>query len=204
MLGSGREEYLRVVRATVGLFGLTAIVCYLIKFDLARSYVAVTLPIGIALVVGGRWLLTTLLHRERARGEFHRRTLVVGARGAVVDLCRRVDRNHQAGFRVVGVCLPGGRTLPSPVDGVPVLGDIEHAAEAAHAHDVDAVAVTAWDGATPQVLKRLAWDLERTGAELMVVPGLADVASPRLMITPVDGVPVVQVSPRVTRASSTS
>lgn len=195
VLGSGREEYVRVVRATVALFGLTAIVCYLVKFDLARSYVAVTLPIGIALVVGGRWLLATLLHRERARGAFHRRTLVVGAQDAVVDLCRRVDRNHQAGFRVVGVCLPGGRTQPSPVEGVPVLGGIEDAAEAARTHDVDAVAVTASDGATPSALKRLAWDLERTGAELMVVPGLADIASPRLLITPVDGVPVVRVSP---------
>ncbi len=195
LLGSGREEYLRVVRATVALFGLTAIICYLVKFDLARSYVAVTLPIGIALVVGGRWLLANRLHRERARGEFQRRTLVVGARDAVIDLCRRADRTHQAGFQVVGVCLPGGSSIPSPVDGVPVLGRIEDAAAAARAHDIDAVAVTASDGATPQALKQLAWDLESTGAELVVVPALADVASPRLMITPVDGLPVVQVSP---------
>jgi exopolysaccharide biosynthesis polyprenyl glycosylphosphotransferase len=195
VLGSGREEYLRVVRATVALFGLAAIICYLVKFDLARSYVAVTLPIGIALVMGGRWLLANRLHRERARGEFQRRTLVIGARDAVIDLCRRVGRTHQAGFQVVGVCLPGGTAIPSPIEGVPVLGRIEDAADVARAHDVDAVAVTASDGATPQALKQLAWDLEPTAAELVVVPALADIASPRLMITPVDGVPVVQVSP---------
>ena len=195
VLGSGRGEYFRVMRATVEIFGLTAIICYLVKFDLARSYVAVTLPLGIALVVGGRWLLTRTLHRERARGEFQRRTLVVGARDAVIDLCRRVERTHQAGFRVVGVCLPGGPSIPSPIDGVPVLGSIEEAADVARVHDVDVVAVTASDGATPEVLKQLAWDLELTGADLVVVPALADVASPRLMVTPVDGVPVVQVSP---------
>lgn len=195
VLGSGREEYLRVVRATVALFGIAAIVCYLVKFDLARSYVAVTLPIGIALLVGGRWLLANRLHRERARGAFQRRTLVIGARGAVIDLCRRVDRAYQAGFRVVGVCLPGGTSIPSPIDGVPVLGQIEEAADVARACDIDVVAVTASDGATPQALKKLAWDLEPTSAELVVVPALADIASPRLVITPVDGVPVVQVSP---------
>lgn len=195
VLGSGREEYLRVVRATVALFGLAAIICYLVKFDLARSYVAVTLPVGIALVVAGRWLLANKLHRERAQGEFQRRTLVIGARDAVIDLCRRVDRTHQAGFEVVGLCLPGGTSIPSPIDGIPVLGRIEDAADAARAHDVDAVAVTASDSATPQALKQLAWDLESTGAELVVVPALADISSPRLMITPVDGVPVVQVSP---------
>jgi exopolysaccharide biosynthesis polyprenyl glycosylphosphotransferase len=95
----------------------------------------------------------------------------------------------------VGVCLPGGTNIPSPVDGVPVLGRVEDAAEAARAIDVDVVAVTASDSATPAALKQLAWDLEATGAELVVVPALADVASPRLLITPVDGVPVVQVSP---------
>lgn len=195
VLGSGREEYVRVARATFVLFGLTAIICYLVKFDLARSYVAVTLPIGLSLVLGGRWFLATRLHRERAQGEFQRRTLVVGARDAVIDLCRRVDRTHQAGFQVVGICLPGGASIPSPVDGIPVLGSIEQAADVARAHGVDAVAVTASDAATPQALKQLAWDLEPTSAELVLVPALADVASPRLMITPIDGVPVVQVSP---------
>jgi exopolysaccharide biosynthesis polyprenyl glycosylphosphotransferase len=195
VLGSGREELVRVVRATAGLFGLIAIVCYLIKFDLARSYVAVTLPVGIALVLAGRWLLERRLHAERARGEFQRRTLVVGARDAVIDLCRRVDHTHEAGFHVVGVCLPGGTAVPSPVEGVPVLGSPEDAAEIARTQSVDAVAVTAFDGATPRAFKQLAWDLEPTGAELVVVSALADVASPRLVVTPVDGVAMVQVSP---------
>jgi exopolysaccharide biosynthesis polyprenyl glycosylphosphotransferase len=195
VLGSGREEYVRVARATAVLFGLTAIICYLVKFDLARSYVAVTLPIGLSLVLASRWFFATRLHRERAQGESQRHTLVVGARGAVIDLCRRVDRAHQAGFRVVGICLPGGTSAPSPVDGIPVLGSIEQAADIARAYAVDAVAVTASDAATPQALKQLAWDLEPTSAELVVVPALADIASPRLMITPIDGVPVVQVSP---------
>ncbi|GGM18811.1 sugar transferase [Promicromonospora citrea] len=195
ILGSGREEYVRVARGTLALFGLAAVVCYLVKFDLARSYVAVTLPVGLALLLVGRRVLATRLHAERAQGRFRRRTLVVGARDAVLDLCRRVERAHEAGFVVVGVCLPGGAGVPSPVDGVPVLGRVEDAAEAARAIDADVVAVTASDSATPTTLKRLAWDLEVTGAELVVVPALADVASPRLLITPVDGVPVVQVSP---------
>ncbi|MFI6425771.1 sugar transferase [Promicromonospora sp. NPDC050880] len=195
ILGSGREEYVRLARGTLALFGLAAIVCYLVKFDLARSYVAVTLPVGLLLLAVGRRVLAARLHADRAHGRFQRRTLVVGARDAVLDLCRRVERAHEAGFQVVGVCLPGGPSVPSPVAGVPVLGRVEDAAEAARAADVDVVAVTASDSATPMTLKRLAWDLEATGAELVVVPALADVASPRLLITPVDGVPVVQVSP---------
>lgn len=195
ILGSGREEYVRVARGSLALFGLTAIVCYLVKFDLARSYVAVTLPVGLVLLVVGRRVLAARLHAERAHGRFQRRTLIVGGRDAVLDLCRRVDRAPEAGFLVVGICIPGGAGVPSPVDGVPVLGRVEDAAEAARRIDVDVVAVTASDSATPAALKQLAWDLEVTGAELVVVPALADVAGPRMLITPVDGVPVVQVSP---------
>ncbi|MFD6140846.1 sugar transferase [Promicromonospora sp. NPDC060271] len=195
ILGSGREEYVRVARGSLALFGLAAIVCYLVKFDLARSYVAVTLPVGLVFLVVGRRVLAARLHAERAHGRFQRRTLIVGGRDAVLDLCRRVDRAHEAGFLVVGICIPGGADVPSPVDGVPVLGRVEDAAEVAGRIDVDVVAVTASDSATPAALKRLAWDLEVTGAELVVVPALADVAGPRMLITPVDGVPVVQVSP---------
>ncbi|MGI5188262.1 sugar transferase [Promicromonospora sp. CA-289599] len=195
ILGSGREEYVRVARGSLALFGLAAIVCYLVKFDLARSYVAVTLPVGLVFLVVGRRVLAARLHAERAHGRFQRRTLIVGGRDAVLDLCRRVDRAPEAGFLVVGICIPGGAGVPSPVDGVPVLGRVEDAAEAARTIEVDVVAVTASDSATPAALKQLAWDLEVTGAELVVVPALADVAGPRMLITPVDGVPVVQVSP---------
>ena len=195
VIGSGSEEYRRVVRATFVLFGLVAVVCFLAKFDLARSYVAVTLPVGLALVLCGRLLLRFRLYERRRRGECRRRTILVGSHGAVRDLGRRIERANRAGFEVVGVCVRGGAGATSPVDGVPVLGTIEQAAQAAAATEADAVAVTAHEDATPESLKQLAWDLEPTGARLVVVPGLADVAAPRLVVTPVDGVPMMQVSP---------
>ncbi|MBO0610930.1 sugar transferase [Myceligenerans salitolerans] len=194
VIGSGREEYVRVARGTLAMFGVLAVVCYLAKFDLARSYVAVTLPVGFALVLLGRWLLQRRLHARRRQGECHRRTLLVGSRDAVGDLGRRIERARGAGFEVVGVCVRGGVGSPSPLDRVPVLGTVAEAADVAASVDADAVVVTAHEDATPSALKRLAWDLESTGAKLVVVPGLADVAAPRLVITPVDGVPMVQVT----------
>lgn len=194
VIGTGRNEYLRVAQGSLGLFGLVAVVCFLAKFDLARSYVAVTLPVGLALLILGRWLLQRQLHARRLRGECRRRTVLVGSCPAVRDLGRRIERSRGAGFEVVGVCVRGGVGSVSPVDGVPVLGTVEQAADVAARVNADTVAVTAHEDATPAALKQLAWDLERTGAKLMVVPGLADVAAPRLVITPVDGVPVVQVA----------
>ncbi|GAA1859972.1 sugar transferase [Myceligenerans crystallogenes] len=194
VLGSGREEYVRAARASLALFGLVAVICFLAKFDLARSYVAVTLPVGLVLVLLGRWLLQRRLHEMRRRGECRRRTVLAGSHEAVRDLGRRIERAHHAGFEVIGVCVRGGPGTPSPVDGVPVLGEVGQAADVAASVDADVVAVTAHEEATPASLKQLAWDLEPTGAKLVVVPGLADVAAPRLVVTPLDGVPVLQVS----------
>ncbi|GAB4086460.1 sugar transferase [Myceligenerans cantabricum] len=194
VLGSGREEYVRVVRGSLALFGLLAVICFLAKFDLARSYVAVTLPVGLALVLLGRWLLQRRLHERRRRGECRRRTVLVGSREAVRDLGRRIERASSAGFEVVGVCVRGGVGSASPLDGVPVLGSVGQAAEVAARVEADAVAVTAHEDATPAALKQLAWDLESTSADLVVVTGLADVAAPRLVVTPVDGAPMVQLT----------
>ncbi|MBL0887530.1 sugar transferase [Myceligenerans indicum] len=194
VIGAGHEEYLRVVRASFGLFGIVAVACFVAKFDLARSYVAVTLPVGLALVLLGRWFLRRRLHELRRRGECRRRTVLVGSHEAVRDLGRRIERASGAGFEVVGVCVRGGVGSASPLDGVPVLGTVAQAAKAAARAEADAVAVTGHEEATPGALKQLAWDLESTGAKLVVVPGLADVAAPRLLITPVDGVPMVQVT----------
>lgn len=195
VLGAGREETVRVLRASLALFSVIAVVCYLLKFDLARSYVAVALPVGLLLLLVGRHLLARRLHADRVRGGFRRRTLVVGAFDTVQDLGIRMKRADDAGFDVVGVCVPGGTATPSPLPWVPVLGDVHDAADVARRTSADAVAVTASDTATTRTIKQLAWDLEPTGADLLVVPGLADVASPRLLMTPVDGVPVVQVTP---------
>lgn len=195
VLGSGREETVRVLRSSLALFGLAAVVCYLLKFDLARSYVAVALPLGLVLILAGRRWVARRLRADRERGECHRRTLLVGAFDTVQDLGIRMRRAHAAGFDVIGVCLPGGTATPSPLPEVPVLGDISQAADVARRMGVDAVAVTASDTATTTTIKQIAWDLEPTGADLLVMPGLADVASPRLLMTPIDGVPVLQVTP---------
>ncbi|MFF2451832.1 sugar transferase [Isoptericola sp. NPDC058082] len=195
VIGAGREENLRVVRASLALFGFAAVVCYLLKFDLARSYVAVALPLGLVSILAGRRWVARRLRADRARGEYRRRTLLVGAFETVQDLGIRMRRERSAGFDVIGVCLPGGAATPSPLPGVPVLGDVRDVAAVARRTRVDAVAVTASDTATTRTIKQIAWDLEPSGADLLVVPGLADVASPRLLMTPVDGVPVVQVTP---------
>ncbi|HEU4910346.1 MAG TPA: exopolysaccharide biosynthesis polyprenyl glycosylphosphotransferase, partial [Actinomycetes bacterium] len=65
--------------------------------------------------------------------------------------------------------------------------------EAAARLGVDTVAVTASRGLTSGVLRRLGWDLEGAGVDLIVAPALTDVAGPRVHVRPVSGLQLLYV-----------
>jgi exopolysaccharide biosynthesis polyprenyl glycosylphosphotransferase len=80
------------------------------------------------------------------------------------------------------------------VHGVPVVGDLD-SVNAVVAHgDYQVVAVAPADGWSSQRLHRLSWDLEGRGIDLVVHPGLMEVAGPRLHVAPVDGLPLLRLT----------
>src|SRR5664279_1817730 len=49
-------------------------------------------------------------------------------------------------------------------------------------------------GVSAQTLRRLAWELEGSGVDLLVSPVLTDVAGPRISIRPVAGLPLLHIN----------
>ncbi|WP_338403924.1 sugar transferase [Cellulosimicrobium arenosum] len=194
LLGTGAPEYARVVNATVAVFGLVAIVAYLVKYDLARGYVAIALPVGIVLLLLGRYTTRRRLVALRERGRCRSRTVVVGGRDGAAHLVDELRGATHAGYQVVGVCVPGGPADPGEqVAGVPVVGDLADASRLVEPLRADTVMVTGSDLVTPRTVKRLAWDLEPWGADLVLAPALTDVAGPRIRTRPVAGLPLLHV-----------
>ena len=96
-------------------------------------------------------------------------------------------------MKVIGLCLPS-EELPRPViDGIPVLGNLDQVASVASALGCDAVAVTSDDATRYSYMRNLSWSLERLGLDLLVDPGLEEVAGTRLSIRPLTGSPLVHV-----------
>jgi len=62
-----------------------------------------------------------------------------------------------------------------------------------HEVGADTVAVCGSASAEPGELRRLAWQLEGTGVDLVVAPQLTDIAGPRVHIRPVEGLPLLYV-----------
>src|SRR6185369_6384300 len=57
----------------------------------------------------------------------------------------------------------------------------------------DTVAVCGSASADRSDLRRLAWQLEGTGIDLVVAPQLTDIAGPRVHIRPIEGLPLLYV-----------
>jgi exopolysaccharide biosynthesis polyprenyl glycosylphosphotransferase len=73
-----------------------------------------------------------------------------------------------------------------------VVGGIASAAQMAEELDVDVVAV-AGSGMGPRRIRELGWALEGTRRNMVMAPGLTEVAGPRVHVSPVDGLPLMWV-----------
>ena len=197
IVGAGVEEYRRVVSATLATIGVVAVLLMIFRPEYARGYLAVAFPLGLALLLLGRNLARYTLVRARRKGRCVVSVLAVGDVRAVRSLVQSLSRGWCFGYAVVGVCLTGrgsGGTLDIPgVGTVPVLGDEGKVHDAILKTNADTVALTTTDHLGPEGVRELSWDLHKLGVDLVVTPGVVDVAGPRLTIRPVAGLPLIHV-----------
>ncbi|MGH3718857.1 MAG: sugar transferase [Pseudonocardiaceae bacterium] len=209
VLGQGSEEFSRLLRALVTVAVVVGLVGLALKLPAVRPYVFGVVPVAFILAAVTRLALRRVLHRRRREGTCMHEVLAVGPEDAVTELIVRTRRAIHNGWVVTGACTPsgagtdGGRTIHD----VPVVGDLDSVAAVAGSCRYRVVSVAQTPGLGSRRLHHLAWDLETTGAELVVDPGLMEIAGPRLHVTAVDGLPLLRLTepaftgvPRVVKA----
>ncbi|HEX6681584.1 MAG TPA: sugar transferase [Candidatus Limnocylindrales bacterium] len=198
VLGYGAEEYRQILRASFGLMGVVAIVGYVVRSDVSRLFLGFTFVMGTGGLLLSRWIARQSLHKARARGAgWSHRVLVVGDVSHVMELVGQLRRGVWTGYEVVGACIPHALASPEPqrLSDIPVVGSFRTIVEAATASGADTIAVTASSELTASRLRRLGWQLEGSGIDLVVAPALTDVAGPRIRTRPVAGLPLIHVEP---------
>ncbi|WP_054813942.1 sugar transferase [Nocardia arizonensis] len=211
VVGAGTEEYRRLVSATMRLFGMLAILSLIFQIEFARGYLAIALPSGLLGLMASRLLWR--LHarsRRRTRDDYLTAVLVVGSAEAAQAMATAFSGDPNSGYRVVGVCVPDGvpgngahgvRAAGRPVS---VFGDDRSVVDAVRRSGADTVAVTATDYLGPAELRRMAWELDPLGVELIVAPGVVDISGARLTNRLVAGMPMLHIAkPQYDRAKST-
>ncbi|MFD5176792.1 sugar transferase [Nocardia sp. NPDC058379] len=205
VIGSGSEEFRRLVSATMRLFGVLAILALLLRVEVARGYLAIALPAGLFALIVGRVVWRLRLRRWRAQGRCHTAVLVVGSPEAAQAMAGAFTDDPGSGYRIVGVCVPAGAGDPrfATVDGPSVLGDDRSVLEAVRRSGADSVAVAATEHLGPVELRRMAWELDPLGVDLIVAPGVVDIAGVRLTNRIVAGMPMLHIDgPRYDHAKS--
>jgi exopolysaccharide biosynthesis polyprenyl glycosylphosphotransferase len=192
--GTGSEEFRKVARAGVLLLAALSVVSYGAQLSLARSFVVFTVPAMTLATLVTRVVARKWLHRARRRGRCIKRVVAVGRDAAVADLVRRIQVDRFAGMEVVAACVttPGAAARVESI-GVPIDGDLDDVVDVVQRRGADAVAVTSASETAALYLRKLSWQLEGTGIELLVSPGLIEIAGPRLHIRPFVGLPLLAI-----------
>lgn len=193
-MASGFVEYRGLIVGTLCLFGLLAAAAVLFGLDGARDYLLVALPIGLIGLLMSRMVWRRFAFGPARAGCYQRSVLMVGGTAATTALCAALGRNPRSGYRVVGTCGPS-------TDGMP--DDRRAVIQAARRCGADTVVLAGTERFTPQEIRRMAWDLEALGAELIVTPGITDVAATRVTTQLIAGIPMLHIGkPRYDRAES--
>ncbi|MGB3482229.1 MAG: sugar transferase [Mycobacterium sp.] len=198
VIGSGIEEYRRVVAASFWTFGAIAIITLLLKLDIARGYLAVALPVGTVLLVLNRSIWRAALTRHRVQGGCQTAVLAFGDRDVVRDLAIELGRHVTDGYHVVGIGIPGyGPPRDEFMDlsgrRVPIVGEETHMMAAIRSCGADTVAIAGTEHFGIRGIRRLIWDLESLGVDLVVSTGAMDVALSRLRMLPLTGLPLLHI-----------
>ncbi|MGP3535725.1 sugar transferase [Microbacterium sp. RD1] len=186
-------EYLRVIHASAVAFGVVAIAFVLFEWHGLRAQLLIALPLGLAALLLMRWMLRRWVQAQRREGRFLARAVVVGREFDVTAVIARLQEDDQLGYDVVGTTsdatsaelVVGGHAIAN-------LGVVERTAQVARDLGADTV-ILASNNDDPDFVRRLAWQLEGTAADLILSHRLSDVAKDRVWLGHTQGLSLLHV-----------
>jgi exopolysaccharide biosynthesis polyprenyl glycosylphosphotransferase len=190
-LGDGPDEFSSIARSAVVLLAALSVVAYSARQDPPRRYVLIAIPLLALVTAIHRKLLRRRLHRARAHGQSLLRTLVVSDPLIAHRYSTELNARPFHGYRVVGACLHPPQPLHE-ASGLPVWGTVSDVPQVVLEQQIDVVLVVG-SQLVGEPLRRLTWALERVGADLVVAPGLVEVAGTRTRMHPAAGLSLIHV-----------
>lgn len=192
-IGVGGDEMRGVLRAVVLGIAAGAVPSAITGNYGVVAVCTVATPLAGLGSLAVRFAARKHLHVQQRQGKNLRKVVLVGSAYAAADLHTVMEREPHAGMQVLGVCVPRADIARAKAAGLAVIGDLDQVPDVIRAYGADAVAVTGGDATRHSYLRELSWALEGAGVELLVHPGLIEVAGPRMHIRPYVGLPLLHV-----------
>lgn len=192
--GANQREVRRVISAAAHFLALIAVAYYIVHLDrLGRGFLIVIIPLATAFTLLGRSAARGWLHLQRTRGRAMRRAIVMGPRRQARLLATHLLRHPGAGVAPVAALLPGENAPLQISDNIqlPVLGTPDDVMDTLGRVQADVLLITASLG--PGELRKLTWQLEGSGIDVLVAPTVGRLNWPQLDVRPVAGLPLLYV-----------
>ena len=196
-VGAGNEEYRAVVQAAGTLVAVVAFTSFTFKLEFSRGVLFVAVPTMLLATITARHLLRRRLAAARDCGRCLQPAVLVGEAGAVLDLAQRIAAAPRTtGLEVRGVCvtdLSDAGLQREEFSAFPILGGEADALTAVDRVGAEVVAVVSGPRIAGHALRRLGWALEQRNVDLLIDPGVIEVAGPRLSLRRASGLPMLHV-----------
>ncbi len=191
-LRAGADEYKRVINATFAAAGVFGMACYLMKYDYPRLLFALWVVTAVLLLGIVRLARRRIMHRLHAKGMFQTPVLVAGSNHHVDEVTIALQRARWTGYKIVGAVTR--EPQQTTAFGLPVLGGFDDVVDIIESQQIATVIFTEGSFSSPSDFRRMAWRLEESRVQVMVVPTLADISAERLEFSPMAGLPLVDVA----------
>jgi exopolysaccharide biosynthesis polyprenyl glycosylphosphotransferase len=192
--GTGAAEYRRVGTGGVIAIAVAGYAAQLPAFAGLTRLLLIGVPVATVLTLVNRVLNRWRLHAARRQGFMTKQVVLVGRDVAVLDLATRLRRDPAAGLYVVGACVPRP-TKQAELEGrgIAVLGGLDEVVRVLDEVGADAVVVASASETAGKYARDLSWRLEGTNIDVLVAPGLVEVAPNRLQVRSTTSVPLLQI-----------
>jgi exopolysaccharide biosynthesis polyprenyl glycosylphosphotransferase len=193
-LDAPSEEIRRLFHGITLSLVAVVMVTFWAKFAVSRGWIASLALFCTLTVAAGRMAVRKLGGRLSANGYLCSPALVVGTNEEARTIARSLHRQRKLGYKAVGFVSVG----PAPtgmIDGLPVVGAVEHVAHLARQTGVAAV-IIAGTAVRADVLLQIDAALQAVDVEIRLTPGLPHVSPSRITIRPLDGLALLSLDRR--------
>lgn len=164
----------KMVEATVLAFGLFAIIEVLSPQTLPLTLFFWTLPLGLALLIFTRWVVTEIIARMEVANTRPRTALVLASAGEAEQTFAQLQRSKTMNLNVANWIDVADLLRTHAIEDY-ILAELRH-------HRADTLVLSPFSGLTSSHIERLKWALEETDYRLIFLLPVNGVSTRRLSV----------------------
>lgn len=192
VIGGGSREYSLVAQAVLYGFAVSIFILFATNASFSRQVLFSFLVFAMSFLLIERWLCRRWLNRQRRKGKWFSRVLIVGTVQAADEVMTQLNHRYYAGLAPVGVCYINDDSFsPGNLGSIEKYRGITQIELALDSTNADSVLVVGSDGMSPSFLREISWAVDPLKHNLILSTGLVDVSGPRIHMRQIPGLPLV-------------